>query len=408
MEHRLDRKAWVALALNALYSAAEALCSVFVSVYLWINTQDFITVCSYHITIYLVTPFFFVLAGWYSQVRDRLHVYRLGLVLHAVFYSILLALGERCGEHAVALGALLGATWGIYWAGLNTFNYDVTTPGRREYYIGLVMAASGVLSLLAPLVSGFIIQNAPSPRQGYHAVFAAVLGIYMLSLALSLLIPRDNVRRPFRMARALFPRRDQRDWQLMMLASASMAGSFNIFPFVLGLLMYMRTSNEFSVGGYASLQALAGIIVAYFVARNITPRTRRPYMFCGLLALLAAGCLMAFPVTMYVLIAFGVLRSISGPLFGIPYGGLRYDIIAQCARDPFERIEYLVAWEIPLAIGRVLMMLVVMGIYHCMHGGDAALRIILFVICFIRILTYQFSTRTSAMREGEHPQSDAG
>jgi len=399
MKHRLDRKAWIALTLNALYSAAEALCSVFVSVYLWINSQDFIAVCSYHITIYFVTPFFFVLAGWYSQARDRLHVYRLGLVMHAVFYFTLLTLGERCGEHAVALGALLGATWGIYWAGLNTFNYDVTAPGRREYYIGLVMAASGTLSLIAPLISGFIIRNAPTSHQGYRTVFAAVLGIYVLSLALSFLIPRDNVRRPFHIVRALFPRRDQRDWQLMMLASASMAGSFNIFPFVLALLMYMRTSNEFSVGGYASLQALAGIIVAYFVARAATPRTRRPYMFYGLLVLLAAGGLMAFPATTSILIAFGLLRSISGPLFGIPYGGLRYDIIAQCAQDPSERIEYLVAWEIPLAIGRVLMMLAVMGIYHFMHGGDAALRIILFVICFIRILTYQFSTRTSVMRD---------
>ena len=205
MKHRLDRKAWVALSLNALYSAAEALCSVFVSVYLWINSQDFLTVCWYHVTIFFVTPFFFLLAGWYSQARDRLHMYRLGLVLHAVFYATLLSLGKRSGDYPVALGALLGVTWGVYWAGANTFNYDVTTAGRREYYIGLVMAVSGAVSLLAPLLSGFIIRSASMPQRGYRMVFAVVLGLYVLSLALSFLIPRDNVRRPFRIARALFP-----------------------------------------------------------------------------------------------------------------------------------------------------------------------------------------------------------
>jgi len=401
MRQRLDRKASVALTLNALYSAAEGLCSVFVSVYLWINSQDFLTVCCYHVTIYFVTPFFFILAGWYSQARDRLHMYRLGLVLHAVFYATLLVLGERCGDYAVALGALLGMTWGVYWAGANTFNYDVTTPGRREYYIGLVMAAGGTLGLLAPLLSGIIIRVAPTARQGYHTIFAVVLGLYVLSLALSFLIPRDNVWRPFHIARAMFPRKDQRDWQLMMLASASMAGSFNIFPFVLGLMMYMRTNNELSVGGYASLQALAGVVVAFIVARVVTPRTRRPYMLWGLFVLLAAGCLMAFQVTATILIVFGLLRSISGPLFGIAYGGLRYDVIAKVAENPSQRIEYLVAWEVPLAIGRVIMMFFVMGVYYFLNGSEIALRLILFIICFVRILTYQFSTRTSAMREEE-------
>jgi len=377
------------------------LCSVFVSVYLWINSQDFLTVCWYHVTIFFVTPFFFLLAGWYSQARDRLHMYRLGLVLHAVFYATLLSLGKRSGDYPVALGALLGVTWGVYWAGANTFNYDVTTAGRREYYIGLVMAVSGAVSLLAPLLSGFIIRSASIPQHGYRMVFAIVLGLYVLSLALSFLIPRDNVRHPFRIARALFPRKDQRDWQLMMLASASMSGSFNIFPFVLGLLMYMRTGNELSVGGYASLQALAGVIVAFIVARVVTPRTRRPYMFWGLIVLVAAGCLMAFEVTATVLIVFGLLRSISGPLFGIPYGGLRYDVIAKCAQDPSQRIEYIAAWEVPLAIGRVIMMFVMMGIYYFLNGNEVALRIVLFVICAIRVLTYRFSTSTSVLREGE-------
>jgi Na+/melibiose symporter-like transporter len=110
---------------------------------------------------------------------------------------------------------------------------------------------------------------------------------------------------------------------------------------------------------------------------------------------------MVFEVTAAVLIAFGLLRSISGPLFGIPYGGLRYDVIAKCAENPSQRIEYIAAWEVPLAIGRVIMMFIMMAIYHFLNGNEIALRIILFVICAIRVLTYRFSTSTSVLREGE-------
>jgi YQGE family putative transporter len=396
---RLLPKAGVAIGLSALYSAAEGLCSVFVSVYLWVNSLDFLTVCWYHVTLYAVTPIVFLLAGWYSQARDRLHMYRLGLGLHAVFYATLLALGEQSSQYAVPLGALLGITWGVYWAGANTINFDVTAQGKREYFIGLVSAITGVVGLLAPLLSGFLIRYAPTAARGYRTVFAGVLVLYVISMALTFLIPSDAIRHPYRIRRALFPGRDQRDWRLMMLASISMAGSFNIFPFVLGLLMYMRTGSELSVGGYASIQALAGVLVAYFIAHRVTPRTRRPYMLWGLITLLAAGSLMAFEITVPLLFLFGLLRSVSGPLFGIPYGGLRYDVMARSAEEPGQRIEYIAAWEVPLAIGRVIMMLVMMAVYHYLHGNEIALRSSLFVLCAIRILTYQFSTRTSLMRE---------
>lgn len=397
-ERRLEFTAWVALTLSALYSAAEALCSIFVSVYLWINSQDFLVVCRYHATLYFVTPIFFLLAGWYSQARDRSHVYRLGLVLHAVFYATLLSLGEHSAEYPIFLGAMLGMTWGIYWAGANTFNFDVTRQGKREYFIGLVSSVGGVVSLLSPIVSGIIIRYASTPRAGYHTIFTLVIFLYIVSFILSFLMPPDNVRRPYRILRALFPRKDQRDWQLMMLASASMAGSFNIFPFVLGLLMYMRTGDELSVGGYASFQALASVIVAFFVGRTVTPRTRRGFMRWGVLMLLAAGAVMVFQVSIATLFLFGLLRSVSGPLFGIPYGGLRYDIIAESAEDPAERIEYIAAWEVPLAIGRVLMMFLVMAVYDQLRGNEIALRLILFIICAIRILTYECVVHTKAMR----------
>lgn len=396
-ERRLSAHAWVALILSALYSAAEALCSVFVSVYLWINSQDFLTVCWYHVTLYFVTPVFFLLAGWYSQARDRLHVYRLGLILHAVFYATLLTLAERSAQRPALLGALLGVTWGVYWAGANVFNFDVTTRGKREYYIGVLTAVTGFVSLLSPLLGGLLIRYARTPRQGYHTIFAVVLILYMISFAVSFLMPSDNIRRPYRIFRALFPRKDQRDWQLMMLASASLAGSFNIFPFLLGLLMYLRTGSELSVGGYASFQALASVVAAYFVGRLISPRTRRAYMRWGVITLLAADSLMLFDITFTTLFLFGLLRSVSGPLFGVPYGALRYDVIHDCAEEPAQRIEYIAAWEVPLAVGRVLMMLVMMALYGYWRGNELALRIILFAICALRILTYQLTVHTKVV-----------
>ena len=155
---RLHPQARIALTLTGFYWAAEALCSIFVGVYLFVTGQDFGVIFRFYMAVYVVTPIFFILAGWYAQARDRLHVYRFGLLLHAVYYGTLLVLRERAPQYDVLLGTLLGAAWGVFYAGANTITYDVTSKGRREYYFGAASAVTSGFQLVAPLVGGVIIR----------------------------------------------------------------------------------------------------------------------------------------------------------------------------------------------------------------------------------------------------------
>ena len=380
---------------------ADAMCVVFLSVYFWVNSFNIQIVCRYYMTLYAVTPAVFLFAGWYSQARDRLHAYRTGLALHAVFYGLLLYLQGDAAQYPVMMGILLGITWGIYWAGANTLSYDVTPPGRREYFFGILNAVTGIMGLFAPLISGLIIQRASAPRIGYLCVFGLVVGIYLLCFLLSFSLPSDSQRRPFHIKRALFPGKNQRDWRLAMWATLSMTGAFNLFPVLLSLLMYMKSKSEMTVGAFASLQALAVVIVSYFAGKVIVPRNRRFFLRLGTIFLVAAGFLMLFEITPLTLVLFGFLRSFSAPLFGIPYSGLRFDIITQCTGDSGQRIEYISASEVPLAIGRVFVISLLMILVTYLPENDMALRILLFSLCALRIITYFLIVNTSALKDGE-------
>ncbi|HOZ45366.1 MAG TPA: hypothetical protein PK468_02065 [Candidatus Hydrogenedentes bacterium] len=395
---QLHPRAWVALLLSALFASTQALCSIFVSVYLWVNSLDFDVICRHHLALYAVTPVVFILAGWYSAAHDRVHAYRMGLMLHAVFYVTLLVLRERSADYAGWLGALLGLAWGVFYAAENTFNFDVTAEGAREYYWGLLMSLTGVARLLAPLAGGLIIHVAPVPQVGYDRVFAIVIVVYLACFVLSFLMPPDNVRRPFHIRRALFPGRDQREWRLIMLASISLAGSFNIFAFLLGILMFMETGTEMSVGSFASFQGLTGVVVSYMMGRIIVPRSRRTFMRWGVAFLVVGGAIIAYKLTIVTLIIFGFMRSVSGPMFGIPHAGMRMDTIAKSAPDLVHRIEYLCAWEVPLALGRIIMMSTMMVLYSTLSESDLGLRITLFILCAIRIVTYAILSKTDALR----------
>lgn len=398
-EKKLLPHAWVVLILQALYCSAAALSTVFVSVYLWVNSHDLAVICRHYLVLFAVIPLFFILAGWYSQARDRLHVYRAGLVLHAIFYATLLLLREQSPHYAGWLGALLGVTWGIFWAGANTFNFDVTATGKREYFLGLMQVVGAAVSLVAPILSGAIIRYSSDPVQGYHRVFALVLALFLACLAVSFWVPPDSTRRPFKIRRALFPGPDQRDWRIMMMVSASLTGSYTVFPILLGVLMYVETANELTVGGYGTFQAVAALVTAYFVGRTVSPSNRRRFMWWGVVTLLVAGATMFVRLNIVTLFLFGLFRSISGPMFGIPHSALNLDIIEKSAEEPAQRIEYLCAWEVPLAIGRVIMMALLWLVYVRLGGGDFAARLMLFLLCAIRIVTYQLIIRTSPLRQ---------
>ena len=397
-DRTLHPQAWVALSLMALYTTAEGLCQIFVSVYFWVESLDFMAVCRHYLALYAVTPVVFTLAGWMAQRYDRLLVYRMGLFLHAVYYAALLLLREEAATYSVHLGVLLGITWGFFWAGQNTFSFDVTRAGNRERYFGLQLGIDGVCGFVAPLLGGFIIWMTPGTLFGYQLIFGSAVVIYCICLALSYWMPHDNTRRPFKLKRALFPGKEQRDWRLIMLASGTMAGAFNIFIFLLALLMYQQTNTELAVGAYSAIQAAAGVSVSFFLSRVMTPMRRQPVLLASVVLLVIAGAMILWQLNLATLIIFGLLRSISGPMFGISHFSLRLDVIDSSVEERHQRIEYITAWEWPLAIGRVIMMLVLMGLAGWFTESDLGLRIAIFALCAIRILTYLILIQTDTMR----------
>lgn len=395
--HRLNKTAWLVLLLNGLYNAADALCSVFVGVYLWLNSLSVETVCYHYLAQFCGTVVVYLLAGWYAQARDRVHVFRAGLVMHAVFYGALLWLREDAALYAVPLGLLMGVAWGLFWAGNNTFNYDVVAPEQRDYFFGLLTTITGAARWIAPFLSGVIISWAPVKDLGYAAIFGAAVVLYSLAMLASLWVPAERSRRPYHLLRALFPPREHRDWRLLLWASATLAGSFSVFSFLLAVLLYMRTGSELSVGLFASAQDLTGMIVAYLVGRLIVPRTRQRSMLWGVVMLVAAGLLVAWELNLTTLVLFGFLRSVSAPLFGIPHASVRFDVLDRVMEDPADRIAYLSATEVPLAAGRIVTMVSIILLVQ--HFGETGIRVALFALCTNRILTYLLLRQVSVLRQ---------
>lgn len=396
----LHPQARLTLALMALYTTAEALCGVFLSVFLLSSAQDMGPVLIHYIALYASAPVFFLVAGRIARSRDRTWVYRIGLGLLAAYYGALLALGTRAPDYAGALGLFYGFCTAFFWAGANTMTFEVTRDGVRERYLGILSAVNGTAQMIAPLAGAALIALAPEKGIGYQWVFACAAAIYLACFFLSFRLTPDGSRGTFRIMPVLFPGAERRDWRLVLLATITDGGGHIMFALVLGLLVFVETGSEVSVGGYASVQALAYVATSALAARWVTKARRRAALTFGVVLLIGSGLLLLPEITLGALIAFGILRSIAEPIYGIAQTGLRFDVIAKSMEDSSQRIEYVCAWEAPLGVGRVIVLSALLAAYWGMDGNPAVLRVILFGLCCSRFVSYLLLLRTDEIRTG--------
>ena len=348
--------ALTAISLAGLFTAAESFCSAFVGVYLYSSNHDIVPVLKHYLALYGSVPITFVLAGWYAQSRDKMHPYRLGLLLNIVYYAMLLYLRDDAPKYALELGAWLGLTWGVFYAGSNTLHFDVSSNGRRAYYLGLVTSVNGVFQLLAPLVSGAAIWLSPEKFMGYKIVFGLAIAVYCTCFLVSLRLPKEKTGAPFKMKHVMFPPAIKRDWRLAMTTGVGQLGIDVVVMILMPLLMFMETKNEMSVGGFQSFQAMAGVLVAWLVGKTMNLKLRGRFLIVGAGLTTIAAIILYSSATVWTLIAFGFLRAIGEPMFAIPQAALRWDIIFKSTEAPSERVAYLCAFEVCLGVGRVLAM----------------------------------------------------
>jgi len=398
----LNKRAWLVLALNTLYSFAEALCSVFVGVYFWQNSHDFPLICLYYLALYGVCGVVFLPAGWYAEARDRVHLFQMGLAIHVLYYGTLLWLGKDASNYALPLGVLLGLAWGVFWAGNHTLTFDSVKVGERDHFFGWFLVLTQGPRLFAPVLAAGIITLAPTEDFGFRMVFALAVLLYAVAMVWALRFPPDKTRQPYKIWRALFPPKEDRDWKLVMWATFGLAGAFEIFSFLPGLLLFMETDSEFYVGIFISSQAVFGIACSWFVGRRLRPHTRAFAMRLSIFCHLLGGGLLLAHYSPATLVIFGYLNAFAMPLYGIPHAAVRFDVIDRTTTETRQRIAYLCAWELPLALGRVVIMSTMIVLYTLL--GNWGIRLCIAILCLNRFVNYGLIVRTSAMRSYQKPE----
>jgi MFS transporter, YQGE family, putative transporter len=384
---RLDRAAWLLLLVSGLVAIATALSGSFVNVYLWKIKHKWSLIAQFHLIHFLVSSLTFLLVGWLMKRMDRVVAMRLGMVFLFLFYLTVLLLGMRSVYHVIILGTLLGLGAGFFWLAYNVLYFEITEKENRDRFNGVNGLIYSISGMVAPLLSGLVITRVDH-FTGYRIIFAISLLVFVVAVLVSFLFKQRSARGEYGLIHVLRRIKEpNHHWCWVNLAMIAQGLREGVFTFLIGLLVYIITKSELTLGAFFTISSLASMVSFYWIGRFLETKDRNRYLFIGGLMMGLVGVPFVLLLNSWTVFVLGIGIALFYPLYMVPLTSTVFDVIGENRENVELRVEYVVARELALNLGRIMGILLFMG-WVAISSDLQHMRWLILLLGFVQLFTW--------------------
>jgi MFS transporter, YQGE family, putative transporter len=355
-EVQLTKDLSLLLIIGGLYSLSVALSNTFVNIYLWKQTGEYSDLALYNLSIVILQPLTFILAGRWAKKVDRVKVLRIGVSFLAVFYLMVLITGKNASTYLLLLGSLLGIGYGFYWLAYNVLTFEITEPETRDFFNGFLGILGSIGGMIGPIAAGFIITRFEK-FTGYSIVFGISLALFALAVFLSFSLKPRPANGKYCFKRILDERKQNENWRLITNAHFFQGLREGTFLFIISVFVYLSTGSELALGTFGLINSGISFIAYYAASRLIKKNKRKKAILLGGIILYLAVLLIVWDINYIKLLIYAAMIAVAYPILLVPYMSTTYDIIGTAWKAAEMRIEYIVVREIYINMGRIVSIL---------------------------------------------------
>ena len=392
------REAKILLAVSALFTFAMGLSGIFINVFFWKQTNSFIIIIIYNLLHYITTPIAFISSGALAKRKNGIWALRLGLMIYALFFGMILFAGSKGVVYIYILGAIYGLASGCYWLAFNTLSFDFTCMDNRDTYNGFNGSCAGIAAAAAPITSAYIISSFSGGR-GYNIVFTMTLSIFIMLIFISLLLKCKNYGSKIDWKVAFS--KNCEEWSVIRKTTTMWGFRDVTLGFIVSILIIETTKSELSLGKLTLIAALLSSASYVLVQRIIKPPKRRLAISIGTLGSFAAILGLVYKVTYGTLLLLVMLDAVFLPFFIIQLSSSTFNVINR-AHDEDMRIEYMINKDIAINCGRIISALILISLLY-IFKDTSILKVYLFFIGLAPVAAGFFLRKLKAVLEGSHP-----
>lgn len=338
------------LLISAVFTLAMGLSGIFINVFFWRETNNFIVIVIYNLMHYVFTPISFISAGWLTKKKNGIWSLRIGLILFAAFFGLIFLIGSKGTFYIFLLGILYGIAAGFYWLAYHTLSFDYTTIDNRDTFNGYNGSCASIAGVIAPISSAFIISRFQGYK-GYYIVFAATLSLFVLLILISMFLKCRNYGSNLVFQTVI--KGNSNEWNNIRIATAIWGFRDVVIGFILNILIIKTTGSELSLGEFSLIAALISCAAFTIVQKFIKPNRRRTSLFIGSVFSFAAIFGLFFKVTYSTILIYTVMEAFFLPFYIIQLSSATFNVIDRSNEEEL-RVEYIINKELALNCGRVI------------------------------------------------------
>jgi YQGE family putative transporter len=390
--------------VQGVFSAALAIASVFLSLYLF-SIGGFRTIAWFYVAQYACMPPAFMVAGYLLRRHTTKDVIRWGLLVLCGVYVALLLLGADAREWAVLLGAATGIGEGIYWPGINLSEYLATNATTRNLYYGKLFAVSNIASVVGLPLSGAtlaIASHFDTRQTGYYVLFGLLVLMLLVTHRLGAGITGysgltfstgDLVRH-----------RRTREWWLVLLQNLLRGLWAYALPAFSAVLLYLIVDGELSLG---LLSAGTTVLVgaSSFFAGRVLQRHPRSFLL-GAVVVPFGMVGFAYQQNWLGILCYSVLIMSFDPYAQNATYKAMYDVMEQCSTRWQSAFHFIVEREIAWNAGRVVsftVILLILDPHDQARAGRTLQHLIVFAAALPVVVGFVQHRLHTSSRESAHP-----
>lgn len=344
------KNAKVLLVVSALFAFGMGLSGIFINVFFWKQTNDFIVIVIYNLINYITTPITFIFAGMLAKKKNGIWSLRIGLMVYALFYTLILLVNNTGILYIYFLGAVHGIAVGFYWLAFNTLSFDFTHVNNRDTFNGFNGSCAGISAAVAPMTSAYIISRFNGIK-GYRIVFMMTLSIFLVLILISTILRCKNYSGRLNFKKVFS--NNCEEWTNIRKATSYWGFRDVIIVFIVNILIIQTTESELSLGKLTLIASVISSMSYILVQKIIKPSRRKLSIFIGTVGSFLSICGLAIKVSYGTLLAYVVMDSFFLPFFLIQLSSSSFNVINVAHEDDM-RIEYMINKDIVLNRGRIM------------------------------------------------------
>lgn len=353
-EQRLGKDAVTALWIHCCFQFGASMSGLFLNLYLWRLTQDLVVNGVYNIVVFILTPFVFAAGGWIAKRKDRMVTYRLGIVMIAIFYLMVVIAQEQVAQYYIWFAIFNGIASGFYWTGYLVIQYDVSTEANRIRFLAVNMIVFNTAGLAGPALAGSIIQRSTG-LEGYIFIFTIAFIMFLIAALVSFRIPMiASHHKAYYLKFMGIVMHKNRRW-LKALFSFLVLGLFQgIMLFLPNIMLFQTVGREDWVGYLGVFFSSLTVATGYVISRKAQKEHVRKYVLLSTTGVTLASSLLLIKVEFWSVAVFMIFFSICNPLAVNTLTSYYYRLMGTLPLKGQLRVESVVMRELFLNVGRVL------------------------------------------------------